>query len=59
MLNEKEVRFSTRHYTDGIQSEENPYICTGGSLTRYGGGWSAVPAMKWTISEMYHLHTTM
>lgn len=47
MLNEKEVRFGTRHYTHGTQSEEeNPCIYTGGSPARDGGGWSAVPAMK-------------
>lgn len=56
MLNEREVRFSTRHFTHRIQSQENPCICTGGSPAHYSGGWSAEPAMKWTISEMYHPH---
>lgn len=31
MLNEREARFGTRHFTHGIQSQENPCICTGGS----------------------------
>lgn len=46
MLNEREVRFGIGHFTHRIQSQENPCICTGGSRAGYGGGWSAVPAMK-------------
>lgn len=59
MLKEIEVRFSTCHFTHGIQSQENPCICTAGSPACYSGGWSAEPAMKWTISEMHHLHNNV